>query len=155
MPPGSLTLAHHAQTPRTAFSIPKACLPAPLIAASRYCCSGVSWPSLFTPYPGSQERHRLTSSLSRPSQKSSQDGVMGSEGLKGSKFKRDMRQSLIPAASSRSFGTACCWQPRFCIRAGSPEQAGAGQGAGFPTAQLSPAAQEEGRKELPPGRGRS
>lgn len=31
---------------------------------------------------------------------------MGRERLKDSKFKRDMRQSLIPAASSRACGTA-------------------------------------------------
>lgn len=153
MPPGSLALAHHAQTPRTTFSTAKACLPALLIAASLYCCSGASWPSLFT--LAAKERRRPTSNLSTPSQKSSQDGAMAKEGLKGSKFKRDMRQSLLPAPSSGACGTACCWQPPLCIRAGSPAQAGAGQGVGFPAAQLSPAPKEEGRKELPPGRGSS
>lgn len=90
MSPGCLALALHAQTPRTAFSTPKACLLALLIAASLHCCSGASWPSLFT--LAAKDRLRPTSNLSTPSQKSSWDGAVGKEGLKGRKFKRDMRQ---------------------------------------------------------------
>lgn len=78
--------------------------------------------------PAAKERCRPSSKLSIPER--SQAEVMGKAGFKGSRFQRDVRQWLLPTP--------------FHVPAGR---------SGGPAAQLSPGAEGEGRKELPPSEG--